>query len=167
MIPRSSRRGLALEVLLASALLVAAVVPLYQLIGSTHHMAHLDEFQVLARRRGLRALSVLAGHRPERLVAAATEKAPPEGIDDPRLTPRAREVYLPLPEGGLDVTLENLPVEAQRYYLDRVARVPVRAFVEPLLPGLVRLTVLVTWVDPVSRTGRSLVVSRLLEGPPP
>lgn len=161
------RLGVALEVLLASALLVAAVIPLYTLIGTSDHIAYLDEFQVLARRRALEALSVLEGHPPAFLLQAATGGPPPLELRDPRLSPSAREVFLPLPASGLDVTLENLPRDAQRYYLSRVAHVPVRAFVEELEPGLIRLSVMVTWVDPVSRTGRSLVSCRLVEAPFP
>lgn len=163
----NSRRGVAIEVLLASALLIACILPIYTLIGSTQHNAYLDEFQVLARRRALQALSVLAGHRPARLLKAATGGPPAAEIQDPLISATAREVYLPIPEGGLDVTLENIPKEAQEYYLSRVSRVPVRAFVDELEPGLVRVSVLVSWVDPVSQTGRNLIVARLLEGPFP
>jgi hypothetical protein len=130
-------------------------------------MAYLDEFQVLARRRALLAHSILSGHPPALLLKAATGDPPPSELSDPRLSPDAREIFLPLPEDGLDVTLENIPLEAQRYYLSRVSKVPVRAFVEELEPGLIRISVLVTWVDPVSRTGRSLVVTHLEESPFP
>lgn len=159
-----SRRGVAIEVLIASALLIACILPIYTLIGSSQHNAFLDEFQVLARRRALQALSVLAGHPPARLLAAATGGSPATEIQDPLITSKAREVYLPLPEGGLDITLENIPKEAQDYYLSRVARVPVRAFIEEIEPGLIRISVLVSWVDPVSQSGRNLIVTRLIEG---
>lgn len=161
------RRGAALEVVVASALLVAVAVPIYSLLQSSAHTAHLDEFQVLARRRARKALAVVSGHTARELLRAARGGPPPADLADPRLGPESRELFLPLPASGLDLTLENLPREAQRYYLRRIATVPVRAFVEELEPGLIRLGVLVTWVDPASRTGRHLVLTRFLGDPFP
>lgn len=161
------RRGVALEVVIASALLVAVALPLATLLQTNQKVAFLDEFQVLARRRALRALAVLEGQPYAALRARATGEAPPASGVAARISPDAREVAIPLPATLLEVTLENLPAKAREAYNLRVATVPVRAYFAEVEPGLGRLSVLVQWVDPSSQTGRGLVVEAFVVDPFP
>ena len=161
------RRGVAHEVVIASALLVAVALPLATLLQTNQKVAFLDEFQVLARRRALRALAVLEGQPYAELRARATGEPPPGGAAASGIPPDAREVAVPLPATLLEVTLENLPSRAREAYHRRVATVPVRAYFAELEPGLGRLSVLVQWADPSSQTGRGLVVDALVVDPFP
>lgn len=159
-----TRRGVsAIELVIASALLAAVAVPVLALLSSGHTTAALDELQVVARRRARRAAALLEGTRYDRLLAAATGGPPP--VAHPRLAPGSREVFLPLPADGTDVTLDNLPDEALQVYVARVGSMPVQAFVEELEPGLARLAVLASWKEPNSQSPRHLVVVRLLQDP--
>lgn len=154
----------AVELLLAAAVLAACSVPVFGLFRQSQAAAHLDEFQVQGRRRAEAALAVLEGHRLPDLAAAATG-GPPEAGLDPGLGGGARELYLPLPEGGVEPTLDALPRALMYDYMKRTATRPVRVFFEPLEPGLARLVVLVRWTDPLSRTGRKVRMVRFVADP--
>jgi hypothetical protein len=154
----------ALEALFAAALLGAVFLPVYTTLQTSQHVAYLDEFQVLARRRAHRAVAVLEGHEYSVLKAAASGGPPPSDVD-PRLRSGSREVFVPFPAGSADVTLENIPAEALADYNRRSGKIPVRAFFQELSPGFARLSILSSWRDPVSRTPRSLVLQRYVEDP--
>lgn len=160
------RRGVALEVVIASALLVAVALPLATLLNTNQKVAYLDEFQVLARRRALKAMAVLEGQPYAALRSARTSEAPPETGAGARIARSARAVPEPLPATLLEVTLENLPPAAREAYNRRVS-VPLRAYFDELEPGLGRISVLVQWTEPTSQTMRGLVVEALVVDPFP
>ena len=172
MSPRRRRPGLsALEILIASTLLVAAFIPIYTAIRGTHRTASLNELHVLARRRARRVLAHLAGHTYPDLVDKATGDSPPSGV--PVLPSEGAEILFRLrsaAEEEIDLTaqIDDMPFGVLDSYKDRVDAMTVRAYFYefPDEPGLARISVHVSWKDPAAGGNtRHYVGLRFVEDP--
>lgn len=169
--PRRRQALSAVEILIASTLLVAAFIPIYTAIRGTHRTAALNELHVLARRRARRVLAHLAGHTYPDLVDKATGGAPPSGV--PSLPPEGAELLFSLrtaAEEEIDISaqIEDLPFGVLDGYKDRVETMTIRAYFYefPDEPGLARISVHVSWKD-VAAGGniRNFVGLRFVEDP--
>lgn len=172
MISRRRRQALsAVEILIASTLLVSAFIPIYTAIRGTHRTAALNELHVLARRRARRVMAHLAGHTYPDLVDKATGDAPPSGV--PSLPQEGAELLFALrtgeeEEADLSLQLPDLPFGVLDSYRDRVDTMTVRAFFYefPDEPGLARISVMVSWKDPAAGGKmRHYVALRFVEDP--
>ncbi len=143
------RSGLtAIEIVFVVAIVGMALGPILSMLTTGNRLAHVEEFEVLARRR---AALVLAGLEPlpwHRLRDAAREAA---GETVAGLGPGAQE----LPASMVPVSVvpgEQKPLTA-------------RVFVEDLEPGLGRLSAVVGWIHPIDRKLRAHVEHRLVGDP--
>lgn len=153
----------AAEILIACALLAAAFIPVYSLIQGNQQTAYLNELQILARRRALRALAALMGHPYHELEKRAQGDAPPAGIVG--LPAEGAEIPLALPPAKEDALLLGMPETILQGYIGRIDGMTTRAFFHELDPGLGRVSVLVTWKDPTSEAERSYATVRFVEDP--
>ncbi len=153
----------AVELLLASAILAAAFVPIYTLIQGGQRSAYLNELQVLARRRAFRALAYLGGH-PYPMLRTLAVGGPPPG-DIPFLPTEGSEIEVPLPTGESEREFEAAPGTILDSYVRRVDSLRLKVFFHELQPGLGRLAAVSRWEDPTNRKPRYYVALRYVSDP--
>lgn len=158
------RAASAVELLICSAIMVAAFVPIYTLVQSNQKMAYLGEYHVLARRRAYRALACLEGLPYTSLQEASKgRESPPAGI--PLLPTEGNRIGFELGDGEMDVEIAQLKDHQGDLYVQRVKGMKTDVFFTQLEPGLGRLAALVRWNDPTSGHEKSFVTVRFVQAP--
>jgi len=159
------------EILIASALLVAAFIPIYSAIRGTHRTASLNEYHILARRRARRALAHVSAHPYDHIQERATGEAPPSGI--PGLPTEGLEVRFRLRTGteeetDLSTQVENLSFTMLSAYKDQLDLMETKVYFHefPDEPGLARLAAHAKWTDPgAGGKERNYVALHFIEDP--
>lgn len=167
------RAGLSsVEILIASAVLVAAFLPIYSAIRGAHVNTALNEHHILARRRARRVLAHVTAHPFQDVRERATGDAPPSGI--PGLPEEGSEIRFKLLSGDeeeiqLASELNNMPFGMLEQYKEKIDLMEVHSYFYefPDEPGLARISVHVSWKDPGSGRApdRHFVALRFLEDP--
>jgi len=158
------RRGAsAVELLISSAIMAAAFLPIYALVRSNQQVAFLTEHQAVARRRAYRALGQLEGHLMQDLATHATGAAPPADI--PFLPSEGKRLDFELPTGSQDLERRPAPGRTLEGYARLVDQMQTDVFFHELEPGFGRLAALVRWKDPASGAARHFVAVRFVDAP--
>lgn len=161
---RSRRGASAVELLLCSAILAAAFLPIYTLVQSNKKVAYLGEYQVMARRRAYRALACVQGRSYHAIQQAALGgEAPPSDL--PRMPPEGHRIAFALGSGERDATIARFQDDLGKGYVNKSKRMQTDLYFTELEPGLGRLAALVRWKDPTSKATKSFVAVRFVQAP--
>lgn len=162
---RGGRRAVsAVELILASAIMAAAFIPVYSLMQGNQRVAYLNELQIVARRRAARVLAGLVGLPYGELRAAATGGGPPTDVRF--MPPEGKALTLALPAAADDLEPQQAPARMLEGYEKKVDKMRVEAYFHELEPGFGRLAVLVRWDDPTGvKKESSFVGLRFVEEP--
>lgn len=152
----------AVELLICSAILAAAFVPVYTAVQGSQRSAYLNELAILGRRRAYRALAYVRGHAYAEIAARANGEAPP---DVPGLPPEGREIEVALPTSEEELAAEAAPGDMLTAYKARIDKMRLKVFFHELEPGLGRLAAVARWVDPTNGKPRYFVGFEMVEDP--
>lgn len=159
-----TRRGAsAMELLISSAILAAAFIPIYTLIQSNRKIAFLSENQLVARRIATRALGELEGQLYDTLVREAKGASPP--TDVPMMPPEGARIDFSLPDPEQEKELSETPKGMFKGYMRLVSGMQLDVYFHELEPGFGRLAAAVRWKDPSSGQPRSFVAVRFVDAP--
>lgn len=163
--PPAPRRGFsAIELLICSAILAAAFLPVYTSVQGSQTSAYLNELNVLGRRRAYRILNYVRSQNYGVLQNQAQGDAPPSGIRG--LPEEGREIAVLLPTGEQEAEDEAAPGPNMLVsYAKRVDSMRYKCFFHELSPGLARISVVVRWTDPTNRKPRDFVALTYVEDP--
>ncbi len=153
----------AIELLVSSAIVAGAFLPIYSLMQTNQKVAYLSEYHLVARRQCFRALALVETLPYRILKSRATGGGPPASAST--VAPEALEIPLTLPTAAQEGQLFQTPGAMLKVYGLRRKGMTVQVFFQELTPGFAKVSAVAHWTDPTSKSAKTFTKTRFVENP--